>query len=90
MKTRKNKGSDMEGKEVITRFAPVNGATYICCHYCEQPMVKSWVCVWTEDKDGQKLNTAFLHYQCQKSFESENANKGNWLSRGWRGFAITW
>jgi hypothetical protein len=90
MKTRKNKGSNMESNEAITRFASVNGITYLCCNYCERPMVKSWVCVWTEYKDGHKLNTNFLHYHCRESFESENANRGTWLSRGWRGWSITW
>ena len=26
---------------------------YWCCEWCDKPMTSSWLCVWTEDKQGK-------------------------------------
>jgi len=64
--------------------------TYLCCGKCGRSMVKSWICVWTEDKYGQPHNVTLLHYHCQEEFELKNADKGKWFSRGMPARFITW
>lgn len=64
--------------------------TLLCCEYCGRPMVKSLICVWTEDKYGHSHEVTLLHYHCQKEFEFNNADKGKWFSRGMPARFITW
>jgi len=64
--------------------------TYICCDYCGKPMQKSWICLWTQEKNGQPHNVTFLHYHCQQEFELENAGKGLWWLRHIPAWRIDW
>jgi len=85
MLTMINDGITMENIVAIPgrlRFRKQRKATalYLCCDLCGNPMVNSYVCVWTEDRFGRPHNVTLLHYKCQAPFEAEN--KGTWLSRG--------
>ena len=61
---------------------------YIGCDWCGRSLTASWICIWTEDKQGQSHNVAFLHYKCREEYELENPDKGKWFSRGQRPVVI--
>jgi hypothetical protein len=55
---------------------------WICCNHCGKPIEAEYVvCVWSKDKHGEIENVAFVHPDCEYSYEFQTRCRGRWFSQ---------